>query len=693
VSTSSCVCLVVVTYNSAAVLPAFLDALPAGLAGVGDWRLVVVDNASTDGSTELVAAARPDARVVRLATNRGYAAGVNAGAAVAPPGWSLLVLNPDLQLRPGAVRALLAEQRRSGAGIVVPRICDEDGRTAPSLRRWPSLARLWGETLLGGGRAGRLGLGELVVDPDRYAVPGWVDWACGAAMLVTRDCYERAGAWDESFFLYSEETEFCWRALRRGRPTRYTPAAVVDHRGGEAEVSPRLRPLLVRNRLALYARDHRRLATALFRLGLATNELVRMLHRSHQPAHRAALRALRSRPTAAAPTHRRRARGYLCFSAQDWWYHNRAHSDFQLMRRVARDEPVLLVNSIGMRLPLPGRSSGAGRRIARKVRSIAKGVRRPLPDTPGFHVMTPLMLPLYGSRLSRAVNAWLVRAQVRVVARTIGLRRPVVMVTLPTAWDVARALPRRALVFNRSDKHSAFDEANAPVVRRLEGELLTHADRVFYVSSSLQAEDAPVVGDRAVFLDHGVDAEHFRRRGPEEEPADLRGIAHPRIGFFGGLDDYLVDVALLERVATELPHAQLVRIGDATCAMDSLVAHEDVHWLGFRSYEDIPKYGSGFDVALMPWLANEWIASCNPVKLKEYLALGLPVVTTAYPDAERYRHVVDVAADADEFVRLVGQALAVGAAGAERRRAAVAATTWDAVAARLRDSCAAVGPR
>ena len=73
--------------------------------------------------------------------------------------------------------------------------------------------------------------------------------------------------------------------------------------------------------------------------------------------------------------------GYVCFSAQDWWYHNRAHSDFQLMRG-SRAPPVLVVNSIGMRMPLPGRSSQPLRRILRKLRSIAKLVRRPLPELP-----------------------------------------------------------------------------------------------------------------------------------------------------------------------------------------------------------------------------------------------------------------------------------------------------------------------
>src|SRR3954470_20149210 len=87
---------------------------------------------------------------------------------------------------------------------------------------------------------------------------------------------------------------------------------------------------------------------------------------------------------------------YVCFSGQDWWYFSRAHSDFQLMLRVARERRVLLVNSIGMRMPLPGRSTMVTRRIIRKASSVLKFLKQPVPDVPGFHVMTPLILPLYG---------------------------------------------------------------------------------------------------------------------------------------------------------------------------------------------------------------------------------------------------------------------------------------------------------
>lgn len=378
--------------------------------------------------------------------------------------------------------------------------------------------------------------------------------------------------------------------------------------------------------------------------------------------------------------------GYICFSAQDFWYHNRAHSDVQLMRRVAAQRPVLFVNSIGMRMPLPGRSTKPLRRIARKLRSVAKLVRRPFPDLPGFRVMTPLVLPLYGSARARALNARLVRLQVTLVARALRIANPVLVVTIPTAWDAVRRMRRHRLVVNRSDEYSAFPEADGELIAGLERELLRHADHVLYVSRALMAKESPLSGDRAHFLDHGVDLEHFQPGTPAQEPGDLAAIPHPRIGFFGGLDDYIIDFGLLGHLARTLPDAHLVLIGDATCSLGDLTTLPNVHWLGFRDYADIPAYGSGFDVALMPWLAgSSWIQASNPIKLKEYLALGLPVVSVDFAEVRHYAEVIAVARDADDFVAQVRAALATGGAAAPQRRAAVAGASWERKAADLID--------
>ena len=377
----------------------------------------------------------------------------------------------------------------------------------------------------------------------------------------------------------------------------------------------------------------------------------------------------------------------VCFSAQDWWYHNRAHSDFQLMTRVSAERRVLLVNSLGLRVPAPGRSPDVLPRLVRKLRSMTKLLRSPREDLPDYFVYTPLILPLYGSERGRRLGAAVVRLQVRGVMWWLRIRRPVFFVTLPTAWDVISHMVSSALIYNRSDKHSSFPEVDADYVRSREESLLREAGVALYVSHALMEHDSPLVGDRAVFLDHGVDLEHFTLERAPVPPEDVAGIAAPVVGFFGAFDDYTIDFDLLERVAVDLPDATLLLVGPAYTSMDRLTRHANVVWLGARSYEAIPSYGRVFDVALMPWLRNDWIRNCNPIKLKEYLALGLPVVSTDYPDVHRYSAVVDVASSADEFVELVRAALGDGGSRGFERRASVADASWDVRASELLRLC------
>jgi glycosyltransferase involved in cell wall biosynthesis len=239
-------------------------------------------------------------------------------------------------------------------------------------------------------------------------------------------------------------------------------------------------------------------------------------------------------------------------------------------------------------------------------------------------------------------------------------------------------MSRRALVYNRSDRHSDFVEADRGTIRTLERELLRSADRVLYVSRALMAEEADLTGDRAVFLDHGVDLRHFRRHGEDDLPPDVCAIPRPRVGFFGALDGQVLDFDLLERLAADLPDASLVLIGDADRPMERFAPYPNVRWLGRRPYEAIPAYGSAFDVAIMPWINSEWIRSANPIKLKEYLALGLPVVSTDFAEVAGYRDRVRVAGSSEDFVRAVRESLAGGGLlPADRLRESVLDYSWD----------------
>ncbi|AXB46712.1 glycosyltransferase [Amycolatopsis albispora] len=671
--------VVVVTYHSADVLPECLASVRTALDGIENARIIVVDNNSGDHTLDVTRSACPEAEIVQLPENRGFAAGVNAGIDAAG-GADVLVLNPDIRLEPGAIRALRDAVTVPGTGIAVPLLLDKIGRPAFSLRRKPTALRALGEALLGGTRAGLVpAFGELVVRHSRYREPGTADWATGAAWLVSRECLAATGRLEERYFLYSEETEYMLRAGDAGYAVRFAPRAAATHLGGEQSTSPELWSMATTNRVRLRRQRAGRLAALAMWFAVVLNELLRI---RRGPKHRLALRdLLRWRRWPSPPG---ADIGYVCFSAQDWWYHNKAHSDFQLMRAVAGNRKVLVVNSIGMRMPSPGRSTQVTRKILRKLRSVAMLVRRPLPELPDFHVMSPLPLPFYGSPLLRRINAVVVRAQVRAVSAALGLRRPVLMVTIPTAWDVVRPMARRSLVFNRSDRHSDFPEADRATIEELERGLLREADAVLYVSQALMDEERPLTGERAHFLDHGVDFDHFRPRPASEQPADLRRIPGPRLGFFGALDDFVVDFELLERVAAELPEASLVLIGDASHPMDRFDKYPNVYWLGFRAYETIPAYGSGFDVALMPWQDNPWIHHSNPVKLKEYLALGRPVVSTGFAELAKYEGRVRVAPGHAEFVEAVRESLRLGGlCTPERLRASVAGYSWRSRAAAL----------
>ncbi|GGV09771.1 glycosyl transferase family 2 [Streptomyces filipinensis] len=283
------VAVIVVTWNSASVLPGFLAALPVGMAGL-DWRLVVADNDSADDTVEVLGTLAPDATVVQTGRNAGYAAGINAALTAAGPYDAVVICNPDIRMRRGCARRLL-DSLGDGVGIAVP-LLYEEGRATPhySLRRESSVSRALGEAVIGNRRAGRFPrLSELVTDPVAYQRPTRADWATGALMAVSADCLAACGPWDESFFLYSEETEYCLRARDLGYATQLEPTAEAVHLGGDSQVSPRLWTLLTLNRVRLYGRRHGSVATACFRGAVFLRE-----------ASRAALGRRASRAAAAA---------------------------------------------------------------------------------------------------------------------------------------------------------------------------------------------------------------------------------------------------------------------------------------------------------------------------------------------------------------------------------------------------------
>jgi len=292
---------VIVTYQSAAHIGALLEALQAERRAGLDLEVLVVDNASTDNTSAVVA--RFDwVTLVASGGNLGYAAGVNVGNRLVPNERALLVLNPDLVLAPGTLAQLLDGLGQPGVGVVVPRMVDADGLLVPSLRNEPSIGRALADAVLGS-QAARLPRrwSGMVWDPRAYESEQFPDWAVGAALLVSSACRAAVGDWDERYFLYCEETDFLRRVRAAGLLVRYEPTAVVRHIIGGSGTSDGHYALCAVNSVRYYRRYHARLPSAVFAVEVALHQLVR----GRRPAARLALRALLSptvRSTLPRPT-------------------------------------------------------------------------------------------------------------------------------------------------------------------------------------------------------------------------------------------------------------------------------------------------------------------------------------------------------------------------------------------------------
>jgi len=286
--------VVVVTYNSADVLPQCLESLRNGGAdGVELTDVVVVDNASGDSSAEIAKATTGlPIQVVQQIDNLGYAAGINAGVTAlrGRPPEAVMVLNPDCRLRPGALCTLARDLQTPRRGIVAPRLVNLDGTLQPTLRRLPTVLGAFAEAILGGRVADRLGLGELIFSDGPHDSAGPAAWVTGAAILMAWALLESVGPWDERFLLYSEETEYMLRAADQGWTTWYNPAAVVEHKGGESGTRPSLAALLTVNKVTLFRRRHGALRGLAYSSGVSVGMLFRAA--TGQRTARASLAAL-----------------------------------------------------------------------------------------------------------------------------------------------------------------------------------------------------------------------------------------------------------------------------------------------------------------------------------------------------------------------------------------------------------------
>jgi glycosyltransferase involved in cell wall biosynthesis len=369
----------------------------------------------------------------------------------------------------------------------------------------------------------------------------------------------------------------------------------------------------------------------------------------------------------------------ICFGGEDWWYHH-PHSKAHLMRKFARaGNKVIFVNSISMGLPNLAHKDLLPR-ITRKLRSYSKLARE---TDEGITVVSPASLPFFGTASARSLNRRVIGTQIRKLARSRGLTKPILWIAIPTAAELIGEFDESKIVYHVSDKYDAntMDHSTDPaLIRRLHEHAIDAADLIFYSGRKLFNE-ATRRCERSYLLEQGVDYDHWSRVGSGEiQIADaVAKIQRPRLGYFGAIEPWLVDQELIKRAGREHPDWQWIFIGNCSRGMD-IEQLPNTHFLPPVTYDVLPTYAAGFDVCVLPWETEQAFTSYgSAIKVREYLATGKPVVISPLPEYEAMKDVLRIARSPDDFMKLVEDALSENdPAAPARRQAAVASGTWDA---------------
>lgn len=360
----------------------------------------------------------------------------------------------------------------------------------------------------------------------------------------------------------------------------------------------------------------------------------------------------------------------ICF-ANDW--DGEPLSKKHIMKRLALRNRILWVNSIGNRSPKINRKDLG--RIFRKANQFFQGVKE---VEKNLYVFSPVMIPFYHSMVFRKSNQQLLAWMIRRELKRLGFSKPITWTFAPSSADVVGRLGESKIIYHCVDEFSAFSDAPQAAIQEMEETLLKKADLVIVSASTLQ-ENKRRWNPNTHLVRHGVDYDHFRKAlDPAMSiPSELTGLPRPIIGFHGLIADW-IDLVLIRKMALQYPNWSIVLLGSVTTDLAPISGLKNIHLLGKRPYETLPSYCKGFDVAILPFVVNRLTLYANPLKLREYLAAGLPVVSSDLPEVRSLGGDIRIGRSHAGFIGQVADLLNKGETGpALARSKNMERESWD----------------
>lgn len=362
----------------------------------------------------------------------------------------------------------------------------------------------------------------------------------------------------------------------------------------------------------------------------------------------------------------------VCFS-DDWGRH--PSSCQHIIGRLAKKNKVLWVNTIGMRGPRVNVYDFF--RIIEKLISFLHPFSR-VHDN--LCVYSPPMLPFNEWMWGRKLNEIILVQTIRWLLKRLKMKDPILWTSVPNVSDIVGKLEEKKAVFYCYDEFSKWPGISHVVVEKMEKELINKVDLILATADRLCKEKT---SDKCstYLLPHGVDYDHFARVVTEDLPIPeaLAAIKKPIIGSYGSFEER-IDFELLKHIAQSFPECSIIFVGRRLIDDFSMFAEfKNIHFLDAVPYEQLPSYLKAFDVTILIYKICELVDYINPLKLREYLAAGKPVISTNMPEVAKYKDVVRIGMDKEDFVKQIALALEEkdDRELVKKRQAAVINEGWD----------------
>src|SRR5262245_8540793 len=362
----------------------------------------------------------------------------------------------------------------------------------------------------------------------------------------------------------------------------------------------------------------------------------------------------------------------IIYFGNDWFAENRT-SSHHIAERLAKRTRVLYVDSPGLRAPKA--NARDLRKICRKLLSLG---RRPRRVSDRLWQISVPQIPFRRFPFVRRLNVALGRYLVTRAVKRLGFTRTVSWFAVPHPGFLASAFGESFIVYYCIDDYAALPDVDAHAVATMDEQLTRRADQVF-VASARMLRAKQRLKPSTVLAPHGVDVDLFRTASDPllSIAPGARHLPRPVVGFYGLLEEW-IDLDLISDLAERRPRWTFLLIGRLAVDPGRLKALPNVVFAGPQPYRSLPAWAKAFDVAIIPYRLTRQVMNAAPLKLREYLATGKPVVAVPAPEITRFAGLVRLARGSDQFITAIEDALSSDTDAARARRmAATSAMNWD----------------